>query len=1525
MLMLISIFNSLVILVDSSYLDQDDSSDGTVKGLITLEFIEHCSSGTKNYRGIFVNETYVIAVGYSVIDLYSYDLSGVTLETTYNPGLHYLDDVVIYGDYFIIANRSGGVSAYTYDGSFNHVVNGGNTSIYQHGLFLHNDEIFHAYSDGLEVLTFDGVSFVCIEHITVYNYNSVWVNDTHVFTGIGVLGVAVYGWNGASLSFIDQFRYQVPEYCYDIYWTGKYLYRAMSSDGIDVCEFAGSTISFLDSNTDYIVQRLFGVNETGGVNETIYGTLKNNGEGVFTVINEEITLLDIRDDINSETCNVYGYNESIFYANNVVGSSGIIQYQVIQLFNVTRTTGANTESNVLSFTPDYNCSFNTTLKIPVSNSVNGIVDVTNNTNNQQLTEVNATDDLVNNSYYFDSSNYYVFIRTTKLSINSWNNWTVNCTYGSTFNIHIPRYKEVGEDITMSGTIRNASDVLMDGITAKTHIYHSNGTDAVTPVHEWYCENGRYFCVLSTSTITPGIYSISIDFTDPTSGIIFKYGETIYISTDPATGIHVISDLSYNFYNNNTGLGINRELFKIYVSEDTSIDSSDRLHSETYDTYTGATLYYRIDDYFDNQIYPTSGDYQTLNITSTSQSEDVPIDWYSFSVKNMNHSIVRFNMTNGTRTYSVWLFPYEPYYFDVIEGEYNLSMEYYSTVDDSYEETKYHEINIVEDEYYWIRGYDLQDIVIEITAVNTSLDTITLSVDMNLDLINSIVGNVSIDVTTNLSAVNSSITNLINTVWNTINITDSLVTYLNNTIWNNFSVINSTIDTINNKLNINFEMLNVTVDYINNTIWTQFNVLDSNITAMNVSINSGVTIDDSNIATLIMDVWTSINLTDNNIDYLNASIWTNFTLINNTINSLDIDFTNTITLAENNITSLQFDFWNDINNSLKNRSVVMFNFYSTNDGIGLPWESLKILVDGQRLTEQLYHCMNGSTFRVQVYDFYNNTMLDNNFTIDSTFSSLYLGLTLHSWKFGNKNDDYYMISMLKTGASRWYEIGCLPFEPVEYVLPTGDYTLRIYDKNKVELYNSTYASPITLNSSRIYVIHGTNLSAIMHGLSTVEGDILQVSGDLDYALTGDVHYISVNPPIICSTWEHIGMLLGSDVWLICPPVHIVATTKNQTFNISIDSVPISPGNGTASNGTITYLEDIMFMSGNNSVTYCNMTYSDNGSLIGNYSYIPARFDANGQNISVRSDGGIFLLRETRYDQMKKFEWTYTNKAKGPLDRPGYHEYGLEIENALSHAMEDIYVFIGFSNETNPDTSTVTVYDVQNAKALKVGENFNVLGSGIDFRLTGSLLPTESRSFTFTYYRTQYDTLEYGDATKTITSYSKGVDPPSDDYDVLYNMIDFTWVNPYEKSFRGELRLRLKFDNVNNIDGNSYIVTDEDNNHETEDFTPGEGSITISSDALGDVNPGGSRNFKIYFLFEEYPGANPKEYHLDTPINWIGGILFTPMMVLFVLFVGIIAIGGYMVLYDKSKRKRGMVLISIGMCMIFLFLILQAIGV
>ena len=1706
--------------------------------------------------------------------------------------------------------------------------------------------------------------------------------------------------------------------------------------------------------------------------------------------------------------------------------------------------------------------------------------------NESMTWISGTN-LSGTAKYIKTLGPYTQAGLYNYEFLAFDGWIWNTSATSTFTVNVntsfsfnfPTYLEVGAYILAYGWVRNATGYPINNIWCHTKILDS--TDfSVVPFSSMACYliNGFYQYCFSTSTMLPGIYYVNVNFTYQSTN--FSANLTLYLSYPGGPG-HTITDTHFTYYNANTGIGIDPISFKLYVDDSIPLTATDRIYQDTYyNAYTGQTLYYKVLDYFDNKIYPLVGDQASVLITAPNQFVDIPIDWKAFSVKNMNHSIVKFTLANGSRSIVQYLFPYEPFYWNLLPGLYNLTMDYYDANTGNYEETKTASADVTTDTYYWIRGYDLNDIIIEIQVTNSSLNTVMLNITTNLNVVNSTVNTITTNILTNLAITESNITLLlsniasyinifesnitnqvisvwasinntnstihsqINGVWLTVNNTNAnIVTQANivkqsilnnrttiinqinqmwqevnntnttignqlnavvqsiineelnittqvNGVWSTVNNTNSTIhtelnsitsqiinanSTIHNQINTVQQMIvsqnsNITtqinsvitnVNNANSTIHTQINSvitdiqnvnssihsqititqtminnLESNITTQINSIDAIITNTESNITYQINLVWTSINNTNtsiltqinavstkitntesnitnqlnnleisitntesnitNQINNININISNVNTSIQNQLNSIITDISNTnativtqanlilnqitntestivtqlnavqtaISNSESNITAQvnivltnlsnvnssingqlnvmtvtinniesnltaqintvelqinnfegnittqintilssitntetnistqinivktqinnqnsnltnQFNYvetmitnsegnitnqvnsvsvkitntevnitnqinavlvaisnnntnivnqlnliWNSINNTnssisvqitgvhttittmwsnvnysfsviqsgiintennitnlitdmnaslyiklvgvldnvsqagvsvfdktisilnnlsnintslhdellnsvlnivnnisglnstlfaeiqnqalvimnnitvqssinfntitnlsntigklisgnlstmiqdifdnvtnilsgvnnltinitgnltvdlssvlenlsdilselsltnislgnlinvsiedltdvtitmweshnqsfieLKNRSVIMFNFYNTNEGLGLPWETLKIYINGSRLVGNLYYCDNGSIINVTIKDYYNFTMYTGNFTIIDPFTFLDFGLTFHSWKFCNKNDDYYMVSFLRQNATRWYERGICPYETIEFLLPSGNYTMRIYDKNWVDIHNQSYI----VNRSMVYIISGTNLSAIIAGQSVIVGQLLELRGDFTIATTPDLVRIVSNIPYIYSVFDTRGAIIG--IIKICPYLVVTATTTNSTYT-NCTMYPLMPKTSTT-NGTIRTKEDVLYFEGGDSA-WVNVSETD-GTLIQNTSYRPTKLDLFGENITVRSASNITLTRETTYQQQKKFSWT---KFTDTL----YYTVTVGVSNLLNTTVRKVYVYIQLANDTQPDITTVKCYDVTNGVYLTNGMNFRV-SNGIEFYLD-SLTALETRQFTCSYYGTNEATAS-SDAITIV-----------DNYDLkMYNNKNYwhlvtQWVNTGSSAFIGNLNIQFNFDTDytdesgavvhQSISPRSFIVFDKEHSRvlDRDEFVYLGNGLSISQETMGTVNPNGARSFDVYFLFVE------AEEQTDVPAqakSWLKTSFWGQIEYFHVIMVilGIMALASVDMAYTKRRSAK-----------------------
>jgi len=809
----------------------------------------------------------------------------------------------------------------------------------------------------------------------------------------------------------------------------------------------------------------------------------------------------------------------------------------VESFTVTRVAGSETEKNNFTFYPseNYNNPFN--LRIPVSTSVQGIIDVTNNSGGSSATEVNSTEELVNNTFWYDATNQFIYIRTINITTSALINWTINCSYGANFNLIIPPYLEVGQYFHSEGLISDSDGNAISGMIAETRLLFANGTDvlSVNPKHN--CTGGNYKCTFSTAVLPPGIYSVSIEFTDPTSSIVFKEGSTLYLSFATPDGVYSDALVYFSFYNTNIGLGLIPETFKVYV--------------------------------------------------------------------------------NGVRNY--------------------LNMHY---------------------------GYT------------------------------------------------------------------------------------------------------------------------------------------------------------------------------------------------------------------------------------------------------------GETINITIRDYYDFVMYTSDYTITQTYTGLNFGLTFHEYDFTNANDEYFYASFLKDGATRWYErVVASSGGQKSFMLPSGNYTVRVYNAD-----NSTYLSwTETINRSKAYLIGTDGVSLIIQGQSVIMGEFLELNEDLAYAFMPDVTIISRNPPMIYSVYDKEGMAFGNDFYMICPPLITIATTRVTQYGNWINSTPMVPGNGSVLNGTVTILRDVLYLSGPGSITWVNITYTNNDTLLQNTSYIPSRIDIYGQNLTINASGNLSVLRVTKFNQERKFDWTYyPGEGYGHEEnRAGFHTAGIEIINPMSVPLYEVYAIAGFSPKSNPDGSSVEIRDTTNGGViLERGPDYDVTDTSVHFNLL-SLNALETRAFTIGYYREELESYLYDEAIVSIPTYEQTVWNGDS-----YNFFSAHWNNLYDRTFRGALYIKIGFSVPTSIDTETMRIWDLTNDHELDRslFIPGSEFIRISASAIGDVLPGGSRAFDVYFLMEEFPGADPKEFHLDTEI-FMG---ITPFLIVFLLGVGFIILGAVVAAWDKKNKDRWKVCVAMGIFIVVVIYILNMMG-
>ena len=161
---------------------------------------------------------------------------------------------------------------------------------------------------------------------------------------------------------------------------------------------------------------------------------------------------------------------------------------------------------------------------------------------------------------------YPTIGTLTVTISAYNNesWASSSTTftvlaNASFQLNFPTFLEVGDYILADGTLVNSTGEPIDGTWVTTRILNSTFDTVPESELKYYVTNSIYRYIFSTTTLTPGVYYIVVNYTY--YGENFSTNRTLYLSDTSGPG-HYATDAYFTFYNSLTGIGIEPLSFKI---------------------------------------------------------------------------------------------------------------------------------------------------------------------------------------------------------------------------------------------------------------------------------------------------------------------------------------------------------------------------------------------------------------------------------------------------------------------------------------------------------------------------------------------------------------------------------------------------------------------------------------------------------------------------------------------------------------------------------------------------------------------------------------------------------------------------------------------------------------------------------------------------------------------------------------------------------------------------------------------------
>lgn len=503
----------------------------------------------------------------------------------------------------------------------------------------------------------------------------------------------------------------------------------------------------------------------------------------------------------------------------------------------------------------------------------------------------------------ESGPWYAVTKNTYFSFNSTEN-----IYSLYFCVNIT-----------SDTFEEIDDLYVDSIWILINTVDYLVNDQPLLESQWNCTNGNYECDIATTSLIPGVYSWQIEFTDISSGLSFIEGGPLWIDVAVSgggggSGPYASAHLYYSFFDLNTGTVLDDDFFKFYISPDTDFNTGDRIKGGVRATYLGQTLYYKIVDYFDNQIYPANTSCASVYIDEAETYIDVGINMRQFRVKNMNESTIYFIIRNDTTDLQVgrWIPPYEEAEYFLLDNIYNLTVQYYNSASAALIQTVYiPDFEINSDTFYWIPGYSLADIVIVVNNVNSSIlnQIINIGVNINNDgstvinqvlnsniLLQNIESNISlqhIDTKTVINNLETNITQQVNSVWFAVNNT-------NTTMMDQANLIKQTITNVESNITTQISGVLQNVTNVNSTVVNQANLVLQQITNT-----------EGNITNQVNQVWQSINNSNN------TNITTQLNFINQTIENIDGNLTTQVNIIKQNISNANSTILLQLNSVIQN--------------------------------------------------------------------------------------------------------------------------------------------------------------------------------------------------------------------------------------------------------------------------------------------------------------------------------------------------------------------------------------------------------------------------------------------------------------------------------------------------------------------------------------------------------------------------------------------------------------------------------
>ena len=519
------------------------------------------------------------------------------------------------------------------------------------------------------------------------------------------------------------------------------------------------------------------------------------------------------------------------------------------------------------------------------------------------------------------------------------------------------------------------------------------------------------------------------------------------------------------------------------------------------------------------------------------------------------------------------------------------------------------------------------------------------------------------------------------------------------------------------------------------------------------------------------------------------------------------------------------------------TTVHLSLFNAFTGNGFFWESMKVQIcDGatwdnttsEGVARPDFNVEPGHNYTIRVLDFFDNTLVDYPFMANAQDVFITIPVPYYSWQVFNMNEQSVLMKIYWNNTGSPWEFFVGPQWIIERNLKGGNYTFA------VTFYNSDNTVGDTVYYERTLPLAGLNASFIYVNGTTLS----EIITDIEGVIASQTIITSLISPSIVLIYEDLpivpvrirGMVL-SEMISLDPYMILEATVyQNKTGTQFVNSALWLPYPDILGATYYNISDTLQFVGTYDTTIYINDT---SGTNLYYGTVLPATVNLQSQNITIWANENYSVSRTSTWREVSEYEITnYQTEHKWQTT--------LSLNNSMSFDYHSPYWYVAFPEDAVIDTTTVTVYDLDNDVLLDGRLNYAVTAGGIHVTLT-QMNASNARNFQLTFWDAN-STTGIGAPNLVAEAYTQST---LDGTPMKYTAVQ--WTNPWSVEYRGEVYITMNFTEGADLFVDSITIIDETSGTviPSSQWIYTGRTILILTDGVGTVPVGGARNYGIYF--------------------------------------------------------------------------------